>query len=132
MQDTSWLIQRNHICLNDSQANKQWPINSVPQIRGVCSILVVFSIICKVFSFKEDLPPTLTQIYDEYMCIKVLKYHEDLTTLNSIRDLPKVHDIYKVGKIAFDCIQRQKMVFESSDLQGLGEPCERMWCVPKV
>ena len=96
-------------------------IVSVPQIRGLCSIPVVLSIICQVFLFKEDLPPTLTQIYNEYLCIKVLKYSTDLTTLDSILDLPKDHDVYKLGKIAFDCIQSQKIVFESSDLQGLGE-----------
>ena len=96
-------------------------IDSVPQIRGLCSIPVVLSIICQVFSFKEDLPPTLTEIYNEYMCIKVLKYHEDLTSLDSILDLRRDHDFYKLGKIAFDCTQSQKMVFQSSDLQGLGE-----------
>ena len=96
-------------------------IGAFPQIRGLCSIPVVLSIICQVFSFKRNLPPTLTQIYNEYLCIKVLKYSTDLTTLDSILDLPEDHDIYKLGKIAFDCIRSQKMVFESSDLQGLAE-----------
>ena len=96
-------------------------IDTIPQVRGLCSIPVVLSIICQVFSFKEDLPPTLTEIYNDYMCIKVLKYHEDLTSLDSILNLPRDHDIYKLGKIAFDCIQSQKIVFESADLQGLGE-----------
>ena len=96
-------------------------IDAIPQVRGLCSIPVVLSIICQVFSYKEDLPPTLTEIYNDYMCIKVLKYHEDLTSLDSIQDLPRDHDIYKLGKIAFDCIRSQKMVFQSSDLQGLGE-----------
>ena len=96
-------------------------IGAFPQIRSLCSIPVVLSIICQVFSFKRDLPPTLTEIYNEYLCIKVLKYSTDLTTLDSILDLPEDHDIFKLGKIAFDCIQSQKMVFESSDLQGLAE-----------
>ena len=96
-------------------------IGAFPQIRGLCSIPVVLSIICQVFSFRRDLPPTLTEIYNEYLCIKVLKYSTDLTTLDSILDLPKDHDIFKLGKIAFNCIQNQKMVFESSDLQGLTE-----------
>ena len=96
-------------------------IDAIPQIRGLCSIPVVLSIICQVFSFRRDLPPTLTEIYNEYLCIKVLKYSTDLTTLDSILDLPKDHDIFKLGKIAFDCIQSQKIVFEASDLQGLGE-----------
>ena len=96
-------------------------IDAIPQVRGLCSIPVVLSIICQVFSFKEDLPPTLTEIYNDYMCIKVLKYHEDLTSLDSILDLPRDHDFYQLGKVAFDCIQSQKMVFQSSDLQGLGE-----------
>ena len=96
-------------------------IVTIPQVLGLCSIPVVLSIICQVFSFKEDLPPTLTEIYNNYMCIKVLKYHEDLTSLDSILDLPRDHDFYKLGKIAFDCIRSQKMVFQSSDLQGLSE-----------
>ena len=96
-------------------------IDTIPQVRGLCSIPVVLSIICQVFSFKEDLPPTLTEMYNEYMCIKVLKYHKDLTSLDSILDLPRDHDFYKLGKIAFDCIRSQKMVFQSSDLQDLGQ-----------
>ena len=96
-------------------------IGAVPQIRGLCSIPVVLSIICQVFLFREDLPPTLTQIYNEYLCVKVLKYNEDLPELDSILDLPKDHDICKLGEIAYNCIQSQKIVFDSGDLQGLGE-----------
>ena len=96
-------------------------ISAIPQIRGLCSIPVVLSIICQVFLFREDLPPTLTQIYNDYLCVKVLKYNEDLPELNSILDLPEDHDIYKLGEIAYNCIQRQKIVFDSCDLQGLGE-----------
>ena len=96
-------------------------IGAFPQIRGLCSIPVVLSIICQVFLFREDLPPTLTQIYNDYLCVKVLKYSEDLLELDSILDLPKDHDIYKLGEIAYNCIQKQKVVFDSADLQGLGE-----------
>ena len=96
-------------------------IDAIPQIRGLCSIPVVLSIICQVFLYREDLPPTLTQIYNEYLCVKVLKYCEELTMLNSILDLPKDHDIYKLGEIAYNCIQSQKIVFDSADLHGLGE-----------
>ena len=96
-------------------------IGAFPHIRGLCSIPVVLSIICQVFLFREGLPPTLTQIYNDYLCVKVLKYNEDLSELNSIMDLPKDHDIYKLGEIAYNCIQKQKVVFDSSDLQGLGE-----------
>ena len=96
-------------------------IGAFPQIRGLCSIPVVLSIICQVFLFREDLPPTLTQIYNDYLCVKVLKYNEDLPELESILDLPKDHDIYKLGGIANNCIQSQKIVFDSGDLQGLGE-----------
>ena len=96
-------------------------IDAIPQIRGLCSIPVVLSIICQVFLYREDLPPTLTQIYNEYLCVKVLKYCEDLSTLDSILDLPRDHDIYKLGEVAYNCIQSQKIVFNSADLQGLGE-----------
>ena len=96
-------------------------IGAVPQIRGICSIPVVLSIICQVFLFREDLPPTLTQIYNDYLCVNVLKYNEDLSELDSILDLPKEHDIYKLGEIAYNCIQSHKIVFDSGDLQGLGE-----------
>ena len=96
-------------------------IGAVPQIRGLCSIPVVLSIICQVFLYREDLPPTLTLIYNDYLCVKVLKYNEDLSKLDSILDLPKDHDIYKLGEIAYNCIQNQKIVFDSGDLHGLGE-----------
>ena len=96
-------------------------IGAFPQIRGLCSIPVVLSIICQVFLFREDLPPTLTQIYNDYLCVKVLKYSEDLSELNSILDLPKDHDLYKLGEIVYDCIEKQNVVFDSADLQGLGE-----------
>ena len=112
------LVDQGRPDLLDSFVRK---IDSVPQIRGLCSIPVVLSIICHVFLYREDLPPTLTQIYNEYLCVKILKYCEDLTTLSSILDLPKDHDIYKLGEIAYNCIQSQKIVFDSADLQGLGE-----------
>ena len=96
-------------------------IGAFPQIRGLCLIPVVLSIICQVFLFREDLPPTLTQIYNDYLCVKVLKYSKDLPELDSILDLPKDHDIYRLGQIAYNCIQKHKVVFDSADLQGLGE-----------
>ena len=96
-------------------------IGGVPQIRGLCSIPVVLSIICQVFLFRGDLPPTLTQIYNDYLCVKVLKYSEDLSALDSILELPTDHDIYKLGEIAYNCIETQKVVFDSADLHGLGE-----------
>ena len=112
------LVDQGRPDLLDSFVRK---LDSVPQIRGLCSIPVVLSIICQVFLFREDLPPTLTQIYNEYLCVKLLKYHKDLSTLDSILDLSKDHDIYKLGEIAYNCIQSQKIVFDSADLQGLGE-----------
>ena len=96
-------------------------IGAVPQIRGLCSIPIVLSIICQVYLFRENLPPTLTQIYNDYLCVKVLKYDSDLPALDSILDLPKDHDIYKLGEIAYNCIQKQKVIFDSADLHGLGE-----------
>ena len=96
-------------------------IGAVPQIRGLCSIPVVLSIICQVFLFRGDLPPTLTQIYNDYLCVKVLKYSEDLSALDSILELPMDHDIYKLSEIAYNCIKSQKVIFDSADLHGLGE-----------
>ena len=96
-------------------------IGAFPQIRGVCSIPAVLSIFCQVFLWNEDLPPTLTQIYNDYLCVKVLQYSEDLLELSSILDLPKDHDIYKLGEIAYNCIEKHKVMFDSADLQGLGE-----------
>ena len=100
-------------------------IGAVPQIRGLCSIPIVLSIICQVYLFKENLPPTLTQIYNDYLCVKVLKYDNDLTKLDSILDLLKFnikdHEIYKLGEVAYNCIQKQKVIFDSADLHGLGE-----------
>ena len=99
-------------------------IDSFPHIRGLCSTPVVLSIVCHVFLFIGDLPPTLTQIYNKYMCVKVLKYSEDIPNPDSILELPRdpAHDIYKLAEIAYHCILNQKVVFDSDDLKGLGEP----------
>ena len=96
-------------------------IGALPQIRGLCSIPIVLSIIYQVYLFRENLPLTLTQIYNDYLCVKVLKYDTDLPALDSILDLPKDHEIYKLGEIAYDCIQEQKLIFDSADLHGLSE-----------
>ena len=113
-----YFTDQKQLGLLDSFISK---ITAFPQIRALCSIPVVLSIICEVFLFEGDLPPTLTQIYDVYLCVKLKKYNKRLTALDSILDLPKDHDMYKLGEIAYNCILSQKIVFDSADLQGLGE-----------
>ena len=95
-------------------------VESVPQIKSLCSIPVVLSIICRVFLAKGDLPPTLTEAYHDFVCEKVL-----LNTsfpdgpVESLLNLPPKHDFYQLCEVAFSCVVDQKIIFTSTELNNL-------------
>ena len=92
-------------------------LDALPHIKGLCSIPVVLSIISRVFLSRKDLPPTLTQLYDEFV-------RETLSSmfpgLQSTHELPvQDHDFLKLCEIAYGCTMQQKLIFTASDLMGL-------------
>ena len=92
-------------------------LDALPHIKGVCSIPVVLSIISHVFLSRRDLPPTLTQLYDEFVCETLSSMFPGL---QSTLKLPvQDHDFLKLCKIAYECTMQQKLIFTASDLMGL-------------
>ena len=92
-------------------------LDALPHIKGLCAIPVVLSIISRVFLSRKDLPPTLTQLYDEFVCETL-----SLTFpgLHSTIELPvQDHDFLKLCEIAYECTMQQKLIFTASDLMGI-------------
>ena len=92
-------------------------LDALPHIKGLCSIPVVLSIISRVFLSRKDLPPTLTQLYDEFVCETLSSMFPGL---QSMLELPvQDHDFLKLCEIAYECTMQQKLIFTASDLKGL-------------
>ena len=92
-------------------------LDALPHIKGLCSIPVVLSIISRVFLSRKDLSPTLTQLYDEFVCETLSSMFPGL---QSTLELPvQDHDFLKLCRIAYECTMKQKLIFTASDLMGL-------------
>ena len=92
-------------------------LDVLPHIKGLCSIPIVLTIISRVFLSRKDLPPTLTQIYDEFVCETLSPMFPGL---QSTLKLPSQdHNFLKLCEIAYHCTKQQKLVFTTSDLLGL-------------
>ena len=92
-------------------------LDTLPHIKGLCAVPVVLSIISRVFLSKNDLPPTLTQIYDDFICETLSPMFPDL---QSALKLPcQDHDFLTLCEIAYHCTEQQKLIFTTSDLKGL-------------
>ena len=92
-------------------------LDALPHIKGLCSIPVVLSIISRVFLSNPNLPPTLTQLYDEFVCETLSSMFPGL---QSTLELPvHDHDFLKLCEIACKCTMQQKLIFTASDLMGL-------------
>ena len=93
-------------------------LETVPQIFSLCSIPVVLLIVCRVFLAKKDLPPTLTEAYNDFVFEKVLLNSPDID-VDSLLHLPPAHDFYQLCEIAFSCFVDQKVIFTSEELKDL-------------
>ena len=92
-------------------------LDALPHIKGLCSIPVVLSIISHVFLSRKDLPPTLTEVYNEFVCERLSSMFPGL---QSTLELPvQDHDFLKLCEIACKCTMEQKLIFTASDLMGL-------------
>ena len=102
---------------SELSANLSTKLDALPHIKGLCSIPVVLSIISCVFLSRKDLPPTLTQLYDEFVCETLSLIFPGL---QSTLELPvQDHGFLKLCEIAYECTMLQKLIFTASDLMGL-------------
>ena len=107
--------EKQHLCPQFLTA-----LEAVPQIKSLCSIPVVLSIICRVFLAKKNLPPTLTEAYHDFVFEKVLLNASfPDCPVESLLHLPPEHDFYQLCEIAFSCVVDQKVIFTAKELNEL-------------
>ena len=95
-------------------------LEQFPQMKSLYSNPVVLCIICVVYLSKENLPPTLTKVYDAFICEKLLlNLSSQDTQADSVWHLPDEHDFYQLCSIAYSCVVQQKVIFTSLELKGL-------------
>ena len=95
-------------------------LEQFPQMKGLHSNPVVLSIICVVYLSQENLPRTLTEVYDAFICEKLLlNLRSSGTQADSVLHLSDDHDFYELCSIAYNCVVEQKVIFTSSELKGL-------------
>ena len=101
-------------------------LKKFPNLAALAHIPLTLSIICHVIHERSVLPPTLTELYDSYICnalFQSLKKHpsETLKTLiglGSLEELPSdVRGIIKsLCKLALDGFEEKKIVYSLDDL----------------
>ena len=95
-------------------------LEQFPQMKGLHSNPVVLSILCVVYLSQENLPCTLTEVYDAFICEKLLlNSGSSDTRADSLLHLSDEHDFYQLCSIAYTCVVEQKVIFTSSELKGL-------------
>ena len=109
--------EQNRPDLLDSFLDK---LEQFPQMKSLHSNPVVLSIICVVYLSQENLPCTLTELYDTFICEKLLLNSGPSDThVSSVLHLSDAHDFYQLCSIAYTCVVEQKVIFTSSELKGL-------------
>ena len=97
-------------------------ISMLPQIKSLCSIPIVLSIICRVYLKDEQLPSTLSSVYERFVIDKLLinSVVGRSGSVQSLLDLPQEHTFYPLCEFAFLCVKEQKVVFSLDDNETLG------------
>ena len=106
--------------LKDSFAER---ISMLPQIRSLCSIPIVLSIICRVYLKYNDLPSTLSAVYERFVIDKLLINSVIAGRpgcVQSLLDLPNKHTFYSLCEVAFLRVKEQIVVFLMDDGQMVG------------
>ena len=92
-------------------------LEQFPQMKGLHSNPVVLSILCVVYLSQENLPRTLTEVYDAFICEKLLlNSGSSDTRADSVLHLSDDHDFYQLCSIAYTCVVEQKVIFTSSEV----------------
>ena len=100
-------------------------IAMLPQIKSLCAIPIVLSIICRVYLKDEQLPSTLSSVYERFVIDKLLINSDSKGrrgSLQSLLDLPQDHTFYHLCELAFQYVKEQKVIFLLDDDQADGKP----------
>ena len=106
-------------------------LEKFPNLKALAHIPLTLTIICHVADREQDLPHTLTELYDQHICntlFQNLKKHGSLIGLPSLEDLPdKIQTVIQsLCTLALDGFKEKKFVYSHEDLQRVGlKTCAR-------
>ena len=95
-------------------------LDQLPQVKGMCRTPVVLKIVCKVCKFlgADNLPATMTGIYEEFILRQLLENGSEDAEISSILDIPSSDYPFfsDLCRIAFECCTNQKLMISRQDL----------------
>ena len=99
----------------------------LPQVKGMCRTPVVLRIVCKVFDLLEEMPTTMTEIYDVFICRQLLENTPLRTKISSIRHVPSGDYPFfsDLCRIAFECCTKQKLTISREEFCNTSPPFTR-------
>ena len=105
-------------------------LKQFPNLRALAHIPLTLVIICYVMNKTNTLPPTLTALYDSYICISLLQnlrkqsdeVFRTILGLNNLSELPsKVQSIVQsLCRLALTGFEEKSFVFQSASLKEVG------------
>ena len=92
----------------------------LPQVKGMCRTPVVLKIVCVVCQIlgADDLPATMTGIYEAFIRRQLLENGPQGTVVSSILQVPSTdYPFFRdLCRIAFDCCIKQKLTISREDI----------------
>ena len=105
-------------------------LNNFPNLKALAHIPLTLAIICRLARDQVDLPPTLTELYNNHICnllYQNLKRRVSLLGIGGLGELPKENrDVFlSLCKLALQGMEDKNFVFVSGDLRNVGlDPSE--------
>ena len=101
----------------------------LPQVKGMCRIPMVLKIMCEVCQIlgADDLPETMTGIYEAFIRRQLLKDAPQGTEISSILQVPSIDYPFfsDLCRIAFECCIEQKLTISREDIGSTPPPFTR-------
>ena len=101
----------------------------LPQVKGMCRTPVVLKIVCEVCQIlgADDLPATMTGIYEVFIRRQLLKDAPQGTEISSLLRVPSSDYPFfsDLCRIAFECCTQQKLTISREDIGSTPPPFTR-------
>ena len=104
-------------------------LTQLPQVKGMCRTPVVLKIVCEVCQIlgADDLPATMSGIYEVFIRRQLLKDAPKRTEISSILRVPSSDYPFfsDLCRIAFECCTQQKLTISREDIGSTPPPFTR-------
>ena len=95
-------------------------LTQLPQVKGMCRTPVVLKIVCEVCQIvgADDLPATMTGIYEAFIRRQLLENGSQGTEMSSILQVPSSDYPFfsDLCRVAFECCTKQKLTISREDI----------------